>query len=82
MPFCQVAFCHEESVARRAALYWGTIPIPMPLELDPDSTIAQAEAVLLRRKAVSPGDILAIAAGAPGQPGQTNLMKLIRVGGG
>jgi pyruvate kinase len=82
-PPCPVyAFCHEESVARRAALYWGTIPIPMPLELDPDSTIAQAEAVLLRRKAVTRGDILAIAAGAPGQPGQTNLMKLIRVGGG
>jgi pyruvate kinase len=81
-PPCPVyAFCHEESVARRAALYWGTIPIPMPLELDTDSTIAQAEAALLRRKAVSPGDILAIAAGAPGQPGQTNLMKLIRVRG-
>ena len=81
-PPCPVyAFCHEESVARRAALYWGVIPIPMPLELDPAATLAQAEAVLLRRKVVSSGDILAVAAGAPGKPGQTNLMKLIRVGG-
>ena len=57
------------------------MPIPMPLEHDQDATIAQAKAELLRRKQVSPGDIVAIAAGAPGQPGQTNLMKLIRVGG-
>ena len=81
-PPCPVyAFCHEESVARRAALYWGVIPIPMPLELDQDATIAQAETELLRRRCVGPGDILAVAAGAPGQPGQTNLMKLVRVGG-
>ena len=81
-PPCPVfAFCHDESVANRAALYWGVVPIPMPLELDQDATIAQAEAELLRRKQVSPGDVVAIAAGAPGQPGQTNLMKLIRVGG-
>ena len=81
-PPCPVyAFCHEESVARRAALYWGVIPIPMPLELDQDATIAQAETELLRRRCVGRGDILAVAAGAPGQPGQTNLMKLVRVGG-
>ena len=81
-PPCPVfAFCHDESVAARVALYWGVVPIPMPLELDQDATIAQAEAELLRRKQVSPGDVVAIAAGAPGQPGQTNLMKLIRVGG-
>jgi len=81
-PPCPVyAFCHDESVAARAALYWGVVPIPMPLELDQDATIAQAESELLRRKQVSPGHVVAIAAGAPGQPGQTNLMKLIRVGG-
>jgi len=82
-PPCPVyAFCHEEHVARRAALYWGVVPIPMALTLDTDSTIAQAEAELLRRNVVAQGDIVAIAAGDPGKPGQTNLMKLIRVGGG
>ena len=82
-PPCPVyAFCHAETVANRAALYWGVTPIPMPLELDQEATIAQAESELLRRKRVSPGDVVAIAAGAPGQPGQTNLMKLIRVASG
>jgi len=39
-PPCPVfAFCHDESVAARAALYWGVVPIPMPLELDQDATI-------------------------------------------
>lgn len=81
-PPCPVfAFCHDDSIAARAALYWGVVPLAMPLELDQDTTIAQAEAELLRRKQVSPGDVVAIAAGAPGQPGQTNLMKLIRVRG-
>jgi len=81
-PPCPVfAFCHDESVAARAALYWGVVPIPLALEEDQETTIAQAEAELLRRKQVAPGDVVAIAAGAPGQPGQTNLMKLIRVGG-
>jgi pyruvate kinase len=81
-PPCPVyAFCHDDSIANRAALYWGVSPIAMPLEEGQDTTIAQAEAELLRRKQVAPGDTLAIAAGAPGQPGQTNLMKLIRVGG-
>ena len=82
-PPCPVyAFCHDETTANRAALYWGVAPIPMPLELDQEATFAQAETVLLRRKRVSPGDVVAIAAGAPGQPGRTNLMKLIQVKGG
>ena len=80
-PPCPVyAFCHDEAIARRAALYWGVTPFIMPLTLDAEATQAQAEADLLRRKLVSPGDILAVVAGSPGQPGQTNLLKLIRAG--
>ena len=73
------AFCHEASIARRAALYWGVTPLVMPLTLDTEATLAQAEALLLRRKLLSRGDILAVVAGSPGKPGQTNLMKLIRL---
>jgi pyruvate kinase len=73
------AFCHDERIARRAALYWGTIPLVLPLEVDPDSTLAAAETELLRRRYVSRGDILAVVSGSPGKPGQTNEMKLIRV---
>src|SRR3990172_79341 len=74
------AFCHEERIACRAALYWGVVPLVLPLELDADSTLAEAEAELLRRRLISPGDVLAVVAGSPGKPGQTNQMKLVRVG--
>jgi pyruvate kinase len=76
------AFCHQESVARRAALYWGVVPLVLPLELDSETTLAAAEAELLRRRVISRGDVLAVVAGSPGRPGQTNQMKLVRVGGG
>ena len=76
------AFCHEERIACRAALYWGVVPLVLPLELDADSTLAEAEAELLRRRLISPGDVLAVVAGSPGKPGQTNQMKLVRVGAG
>jgi pyruvate kinase len=80
-PQCPVyAFCHEDRVARRAALYWGVVPFVLPLVDAIDATIAQAQAVLLRRKLVRVGDILAVVSGSPGRPGQTNQMKLVRVG--
>ena len=77
-----VAFCHDERVACRASLYWGVIPLVMPLELDHETMLAAAEEELLRRKLIARGDILAVVAGSPGRPGQTNQMKLIRVGAG
>ncbi|MBI4458717.1 MAG: pyruvate kinase [Acidobacteria bacterium] len=81
-PPCPVyAFCHEEAVACRAALYWGVTPFVLPLTLDAEATLAQAEAELFRRKLISRGDILAVAAGSPGQPGQTNVMRLVKAGG-
>ena len=58
------------------------VPLVLPLELDADSTLAEAEAELLRRRLISPGDVLAVVAGSPGKPGQTNQMKLVRVGAG
>ena len=82
-PPCPIyAFCHREHISNRAALYWGVVPFAMPLEMDAEATLAQAESELLGRRLVSQGDILAVVSGVPGKPGQTNLMKLIRVGAG
>ena len=82
-PPCPVyAFCHEDAVARRAALYWGVAPFTIPLSFDADATLALAEAELLRRKLVSRGEILAVVSGVPGKPGQTNALKLTRVEAG
>jgi pyruvate kinase len=75
------AFCHDEQVCRRAALYWGVTPRLMPLKADTDSTIAAAEKVLLSEKRVAPGGILAFVAGSPfGAPGGTNMMRLVHAG--
>jgi pyruvate kinase len=75
------AFCHEEYVSRRLALYRGVVAWHMPLVGDTDSTISCAEGVLLRNGCVSKGDIIACIAGSPfGVPGGTNMMKLVRVG--
>jgi len=73
------AFCDDEAVARRAALYWGVTPFVMPLTLDSESTLIEAVQALLRKKLVAAGDILAVVAGNPGQPGQTDRMRLVRV---
>lgn len=80
-PACPVyAFCHDIGVARRAMLYWGVVPFVLPLLSEADDTLAQAEIELRRRRLVSKRDILAVVAGSPGRPGQTNVMKLIRAG--
>lgn len=75
------AFCHEERVCQRTALYWGTVPRFMALVGDTDSTIAAAEKFLLEKKYITTGDTIAVVAGSPfGTPGGTNLLKLVRVG--
>jgi pyruvate kinase len=74
------AFCHDAAIARRVALYWGITPFVLPLISDAESTLKEAEIGLLRRRLIAPGDIVAVVAGSPGKPGQTNQMKLVRVG--
>ena len=76
------AFCHDERIARRATLYWGVTPFVLPVTSGIDAALAKAESELLRRKLVSRGDILAVVAGSPGRPGQTDTLKLVRVGRG
>ena len=72
------AFCHDAAIARRVALYWGITPFVLPLISSAEATWEQAEGELLRRRLISRGDILAVVAGSPGKPGQTNQMRLVR----
>jgi pyruvate kinase len=73
------AFCDHEDVARRAALYWGVTPFVMPLTLDSESTLIEASESLMKHKLIVPGDVLAVVAGNPAKPGQTDRMRLVRV---
>jgi pyruvate kinase len=65
---------------RKMALYRNVRPILMPKLVDRDEALAQAEALLVARGALKPGDTYAITCGEPmGHPGGTNMLKVCRV---
>ncbi len=67
---------------RRMALYRNVRPMLMPHLADRDAALRQAEALLVERGVLKPGDTYAITCGEPmGYPGGTNMLKVARVGG-
>jgi pyruvate kinase len=66
---------------RRMALYRNVTPLLMPTYADRDVALAKAEALLVERGVLKPGDTYAITCGEPmGYPGGTNMLKVCRVG--
>ncbi len=66
---------------RRMTLYRNVRPILMPKMSDRDEALAKAEAVLVEKGVLKPGDTYAITCGEPmGYPGGTNMLKVCRVG--
>lgn len=67
---------------RKMALYRNVTPLHLATSLDREEALAQAEATLVARGVVSRGDIVVLTIGEPmGQPGGTNSLKIIKVGG-
>ncbi len=65
---------------RRMTLYRNVQPILMPKMADRDEALAKAEAVLIEKGVLKPGDTYAITCGEPmGYPGGTNMLKVCRV---
>jgi pyruvate kinase len=65
---------------RRMALYRNVRPMLMPRLSDRDEALAKAEALLIERGVLKPGDTYAITCGEPmGYPGGTNMLKVCRV---
>ncbi|WP_280154051.1 pyruvate kinase [Piscinibacter sp. XHJ-5] len=65
---------------RKMALYRNVSPILMPNYADRDEALARAEALLVDRGVLKPGDTYAITCGEPmGYPGGTNMLKVCRV---
>ncbi|MDE2370339.1 MAG: pyruvate kinase [Burkholderiales bacterium] len=65
---------------RRMALYRNVRPLLMPKVADRDTALAQAEALLVERGVLKPGDTYAITCGEPmGYPGGTNMLKVAQV---
>ncbi len=66
---------------RRMALYRNVRPLLMPRFADRDEALAKAEALLVERGVLKPGDTYAITCGEPmGYPGGTNMLKVCLVG--
>ena len=65
---------------RKMALYRNVRPLLMPNFTDRDEALARAEALLVERGVLKPGDTYAITCGEPmGYPGGTNMLKVCRV---
>jgi pyruvate kinase len=70
-----------ESVRQRMALYWGVIPHTMRQIAQTDERIDEAERRLKTEGLATTGQRIVILSGTTiGQPGETNLMKLHKVG--
>ena len=65
---------------RRMTLFRNVRPILMPMLADRDEALAEAEAVLVEKGVLKPGDTYAITCGEPmGYPGGTNMLKVCQV---
>jgi len=65
---------------RKMTLYRNVRPLLMPTFSDRDTALAAAEALLVERGVLRPGDTYAITCGEPmGYPGGTNMLKVCRV---
>ena len=66
---------------RKMTLYRNVRPLLMPSFTDRDEALQHAEALLIERGVLKPGDTYAITCGEPmGYPGGTNMLKVCRVG--
>ncbi|GAP37764.1 pyruvate kinase [Piscinibacter sakaiensis] len=66
---------------RKMSLYRNVQPLLMPSFAERDAALAHAEALLVERGVLKPGDTYAITCGEPmGYPGGTNMLKVCRVG--
>ncbi len=65
---------------RRMTLYRNVRPLLMPKLSDRDEALAKAEALLVEKGVLKPGDTYAITCGEPmGYPGGTNMLKVCQV---
>ena len=76
------AFASSRAVCARLNLMWGVEPIRRDPVVSSEDMVLKAERLLLRRRAVAPGDVIAIVAGTSSTTGSTNFMRLHVVGAG
>ena len=76
-----LAATYKEESYRRMALYWGVVPLMLPLPKDTDALIANTIQAAQEAGHVASGDLVVVTAGTPvGVSGSTNLIKAHTVG--
>ncbi len=70
----------QRSSERRMTLFRNVRPLLMPPQVERDAALAQAEAILVAKGVLRPGDTYAITCGEPmGHPGGSNMLKVCQV---
>ncbi|MGH9580671.1 MAG: pyruvate kinase, partial [Terriglobales bacterium] len=70
------AFTAVKQVRNRMNLLWGVTPMDSEVAPSSDDMVCAAEAALLQRKAVRPGQVVGVVAGTKMASGSTNFMRL------
>jgi pyruvate kinase len=66
---------------RKMSLYRNVQPLYLEQSADRDGVLLAAEALLVEKGEVKPGDLVVLTIGEPmGKPGGTNTMKIVKVG--
>jgi pyruvate kinase len=74
------ALTAQSTSLHKMALYRNVRPLLVPTCNDRDEALSQAEAILVARGVLKPGDTYAITCGEPmGHPGGTNMLKVCEV---
>ena len=80
-PRCPVyAFASNAPVCARLNLMWGVQPLLCEIDRQTEDMVAKAESILLKKDAVTPGDVVAVVAGTRTTTGSTNFMRLHVIG--
>jgi pyruvate kinase len=80
-PACSIyALAPRPTVCARLNLMWGVTPVLREIDTQAEDMVVKAESLLQERKAVQPGDIVAIVAGTRSSTGSTNFMRLHAIG--
>ena len=69
-------FTHVPAVCNRMNLFWGVHPVKCAPARSSEDMVREAERELLRRGAIKPGDVMAVAAGTRMASGSTNFFRL------
>ena len=70
----------QRSSERRMTLFRNVRPLLIPPQVERDAALAQAEAILVAKGVLRPGDTYAITCGEPmGHPGGSNMLKVCQV---